>query len=230
MDIQASALIIIFTGCVLVTIGEMGDKTQLLAMAFATKFNAWKVMLGVLIATIINHTLAVIAGSLISQIVWLQNWIALIAAISFIFFGLWTLYGDKLDGEDKQKSRFGPVATVAIAFFIAEMGDKTQLLVISLAADPKYGSHPIYILIGTTIGMLIADGIGIILGVIMHKRIPESLIKLLAAIAFMLFGLVGIYEALVKNFHVNVISTLLIVTIIAGISFVISWILVKNRR
>ena len=119
--------------------------------------------------------------------------VSFVAALSFIVFGLWTIKGDKLDGEDKKESRFGPVATVAVAFFLAEMGDKTQLATISLAVE--YQSM-ISVLMGTTIGMVIADAFGIVIGVVMRKHIPEKTIKWVSAIIFVLFGLIGVYQAL----------------------------------
>src|SRR5512134_2168014 len=92
-----------------VTLAEMGDKTQLLAMAFATQFRAGTVLLGVFIATVLNHALAVAAGRVLVSVIPLES-ISLVAALSFILFGLWTLRGDTLEGEDKQRSRFGPLA------------------------------------------------------------------------------------------------------------------------
>ncbi|MGD9474210.1 MAG: TMEM165/GDT1 family protein, partial [Eubacteriaceae bacterium] len=138
-----------------VVLAEMGDKTQLLAMAFATRFKASKVMMGVFIATVFNHALAVAVGNYITRFDSAQIYIQGIASLSFIFFGLWTIRGDKLEGEENRTTRFGPVITVAIAFFIAEMGDKTQLATIALAT--QFPDAPIWVLIGTTTGMLIAD-------------------------------------------------------------------------
>ncbi|MDR3207216.1 MAG: TMEM165/GDT1 family protein [Oscillospiraceae bacterium] len=176
-----------------VVLAEMGDKTQLLAMAFATRYKASRVMLGVLLATLLNHGLAVAAGALLAGFDDIRAWIQLIAALSFIFFGLWTLRGDKLDGEDARPSRFGPVLTVGLAFFAAEMGDKTQLATIAIAA--RYPAHPLGVLLGTTAGMLIADGVGILVGVALAKRIPERTVKLISAGAFILFGFIGSYQA-----------------------------------
>ena len=156
-----------------VVLAEMGDKTQLLAMAFAARYSASKVLLAVFIATLINHTLAVAVGRFLTIVIPMDI-ISFVAALSFIIFGLWTIRGDKLEGQDKKESRFGPVAAVAIAFFLAEMGDKTQLATISLAV--KYQSV-INVLMGTTLGMVIADAIGIIVGIMMRKRIPEKIIK-----------------------------------------------------
>lgn len=177
-----------------VVLAEMGDKTQLLAMAFATKYKASKVLIGVLIATTLNHALAVAVGNYITRFDSAQIWIQGIASLSFVFFGLWTIRGDKLDGEENRISKYGPIVTVSIAFFIAEMGDKTQLATIALAA--KFPAEPIWVLLGTLTGMMIADAIGIVIGVVMCKRIPERTVKLVSAGAFILFGFIGSYQVL----------------------------------
>jgi Ca2+/H+ antiporter, TMEM165/GDT1 family len=175
-----------------VVLAEMGDKTQLLAMAFAMKYNVYKVLIAVFLATLLNHALAVIAGHFLTVVIPMDI-ISFIAASSFIIFGLWTIRGDKLEGEDKKESRFGPIVTVAIAFFLAEMGDKTQLATISLAV--KYQSMA-SVLMGTTLGMVVADAFGIIVGIVMRKHIPKKAIKWFSAIIFVLFGLSGVYRVL----------------------------------
>lgn len=177
-----------------VTLAEMGDKTQLLAIAFSSRYKATKVLLGVFIATILNHGLAVLLGQAIGQIAGLELWIKGLAALSFVFFGLWTIRGDKLDGEDKKPVKYGAIATVAIAFFIAELGDKTQLATISLAVN--YPNSALAVLMGTTTGMLIADGVGVLLGALLYRCIPEKIIKLVSAGAFMVFGYIGFYQFL----------------------------------
>lgn len=182
-----------------VVLAEMGDKTQLLAMAFATKYKASKVMIGVFIATVFNHALAVAVGNYITRFDGVQIWIQGIASLSFIFFGLWTIRGDKLEGEENRTTKFGPIITVAIAFFIAEMGDKTQLATIALAT--KFPGNPIGVLVGTTTGMLIADGIGIIIGVVLCRKIPERTVKLVSAGAFMIFGFIGTYQVAALQLH-----------------------------
>jgi putative Ca2+/H+ antiporter (TMEM165/GDT1 family) len=170
----------------------MGDKTQLLAMAFAAKYSAYKVLIAVFFATLLNHALAVLVGQTLTTVIPL-NIISLVAALSFILFGLWTLRGDELHGEDKKESRFGPIMTVAIAFFLAEIGDKTQLATISLAV--KYRSMA-SVLMGTTLAMVAADAIGIIVGIVMRKHIPEKAIKWFSAIVFILFGIISAYRVL----------------------------------
>ena len=189
---------------VAVVLAEMGDKTQLLAMAFATRFR-WQTVLGaVLAATLINHLLAVALGNVITQFIPI-DWIKLVAAGSFILFALWTIRGDALHGED-QRQGSSPFWTVAIAFFIAEMGDKTQLMTIALAADEavKIGGagwlakcqQIIPVWMGTTTGMMIADAFGIVVGIVLHKHIPEKAVKWVAALCFAGFGLIGLDDAL----------------------------------
>lgn len=180
----------------LVVVAEMGDKTQLLAMAMAGKYKVKQVMLGVLVATILNHALAVAVGSYLGNVI-PMNIVKLVAAVSFLAFGLWTIRGDKLDDEEEKKVKFGPIVTVAIAFFIAEMGDKTQLMTISIAAE---NSKPLLILMGTTAGMLVADGIGVVGGAWMCRHIPEIYIKWIAGIIFMFFGTLTLYNVLPEAF------------------------------
>ncbi|MCX5701170.1 MAG: TMEM165/GDT1 family protein [Candidatus Omnitrophica bacterium] len=177
---------------IFVFLAEMGDKTQLLAMAFASKYSAQKVLIAVFLATLLNHFLAVIVGHFLSVIIPMEV-ISFIAALSFIIFGLWTIRGDKLKGEDQKISRFGPVLTVGIAFFLAEMGDKTQLATVSLAVEYQ---NMFSVLMGTTLAMVSADAIGITVGVLMRKHIPEKTIKWISACIFILFGFSGVYKVL----------------------------------
>lgn len=209
-----------------VTLAEMGDKTQLLAMAFATKYKASKVLLGVFIATIFNHALAVAVGNLITKFEVIDVWIQGIAALSFIFFGLWTIRGDKLEGEENRKSKYGAVMTVTIAFFIAELGDKTQLATIALAT--KFPGVPIPILMGTTTGMLIADSIGIIVGVVACKKIPERTIKLISAGAFILFGFIATFQVATGKLGFGIPFTLGLVVVLAAITAAAAYFIIKN--
>jgi putative Ca2+/H+ antiporter (TMEM165/GDT1 family) len=174
-----------------VVLAEMGDKTQLLAMAFACKFRWQTVMWGVFVATAANHLLAAAAGNYLAAVVPLA-YVKIAAAASFIIFGLWTIRGDTLEGEDR-RYHFGPFWTVTVGFFMAEMGDKTQLATIALAVE--YNTV-ITVWMGTTLGMIISNAFGIVVGNIMGKRIPERFIKWVAAVVFILFGLYGLYENL----------------------------------
>lgn len=197
-ELWHSVLIPFFACAGFVTLNEMGDKTQLLAMAFAARIRVYKVMLGVLIATLLNHILAVAVGTLLARVPGWQGWVQLGASILFILFGLWALAGDTDDGNRTKRSRFGDVATVATAFFIAEMGDKTQLATIALSA--KYPSIPLTVLAGTTLGMLIADGFGILVGCVLNRRLPDRAVRFFTAAAFIGFGLWSLWESLYGQF------------------------------
>lgn len=202
-----------------VVLAEMGDKTQLLAMAFATRYQASKVLIGVFLATVLNHALAVAVGNYITHFAPVQTWIQGIASLSFIFFGLWTIRGDELAGEENRTTRFGPVVTVALAFFLAEMGDKTQLATIAIAA--RFPVSPFSILMGTTTGMLIADGIGIIVGVVMCKKIPERTVKLISAGVFILFGFIGSYQVASDKLHMSwpaILGSLTVLVVLTGLA------------
>src|SRR5512139_1427819 len=179
-------MIAFLTSFAFVVLAEMGDKTQLLAMAFAARIRWQTVMWGVFWATAANHFLAVLAGNYLTHIIPML-WIKVAAAVSFILFGLWTLRGDTLEGEDR-RFNYSPFWTVAIAFFFAEMGDKTQLATVALAA--RFSSI-IPVWLGTTSGMLVADAIGIVVGIVLCKRLPENFIKWFAAFVFIAFGLIG---------------------------------------
>lgn len=211
-----------------VTLNEMGDKTQLLAMAFATRIRFIKVMAGVLIATLLNHGLAVAVGALLASVPGWTNWVRFAAAILFIVFGLWALKSDKSDEDESTKHKYGDVATVAIAFFIAEMGDKTQLATITLAA--KYASVPLLVLAGTTTGMLIADGIGIVVGVLLHRKLPDQALKMFASIAFIIFGLSGLWEALRETFRLTAGTSATVVICVAALSAFIGVALYRSDR
>lgn len=183
------------TSLAFVVLAEMGDKTQLLAMAFACRFRWQTVMWGVLVATVLNHLFAVLVGNYLTALIPLST-IQIGAAISFIAFGIWTIRGDEL-GDEAKKDKFNPFWTVAIAFFIAEMGDKTQLATIALAAK-FHTVLPVWL--GTTAGMMIADGLGIMFGIVLGKKIPERTMKWFAAILFIGFGVYGLYEYVPASF------------------------------
>lgn len=204
------------TSLVFVVLAEMGDKTQLLAMAFSARYRWQTVLWGVLAATLLNHLLAVVVGSYLTGFIPLQ-YVQIAAAASFILFGLWTIRGDELCGEEKA-CRYNPFWTVAIAFFLAEMGDKTQLATVALAAQFNQ-ALPVWL--GTTTGMMIADGLGIVVGCVMGQRIPERVVKWCAAMIFYLFGLFGLYQSLPAQFltwpvMAGCMSVLVILTYLAA--------------
>ncbi|MBL3593708.1 MAG: TMEM165/GDT1 family protein [Synergistaceae bacterium] len=175
----------------LVVLAEMGDKTQLLAVAFACRY-PWKTVLWAIFwGSLSNHLLAVLAGGFLLCLVpegVLQGGVAL----AFILFGLWTVFGDGSSDQERNSGR-GPFMTVFIAFFLAEMGDKTQLTSVALAA--RFGSLlPVWL--GATTGMMIANGLAVLAGSTFCRRLPERKIRLVAALCFMVFGLVGLVPVL----------------------------------
>lgn len=211
---------------ILIFIAEMGDKTQILAMAFATKYPVKKVLLGVFLGSLLNHGLAVVFGSYISNFIPI-NTIQIVAGFAFVLFSLWTLVSDSDEDEgEKQKSKFGPVVTVALAFFIGELGDKTQLTAITLSTDAAY---PLIILVGTVLGMIFTSGIGIIVGKKLGGKIPEFTMKIIAASVFMFFGITKLYQTIPKE-YLNFQNVSIFVGIIAIAAFIILRPMIIKRR
>jgi len=174
----------IVSSFVLVAASEMGDKTQLLAFSLAARYRRpWTVMGGILLATVLNHALAATAGSWIAAQVPPRVMAAILGA-TFIAFGLWTLRPDTLD-EARGPDRFGPFLTTTVLFFLAEMGDKTQLATVALAAR---FSSVVAVTVGTTAGMLAADGLAVFLGERLAARVQLKWVRVAAASLFFLFG------------------------------------------
>src|SRR5215207_1040922 len=163
---------------ILVFVAEMGDKTQLVSLAFATRYGAITVLAGVTIATLAVHLFSVAIGELLGLAL-PTFWINLAAGIAFLAFGLWTIRGDSLDDDPTDRhARFGPLVAVAIAFFLAELGDKTMLTTVTLASQQQ-AFVPVWL--GSTLGMVLADGLAIVVGIVAGKRLPERAIRLGAA-------------------------------------------------
>jgi putative Ca2+/H+ antiporter (TMEM165/GDT1 family) len=170
-----------------VALAEIGDKTQLLAILLAVRFRApVPIILGILGATVFNHTLAAVLGTYIGE--WLGQNLSWILAVSFIAMGLWTLLPDKLDKEPKLFENFGAFGATLIAFFLIEMGDKTQLATMALAA--RFNSV-VLVAAGTTLGMMIADVPAVYLGDILANKIPLRLVRMIAAVIFIVLGVVA---------------------------------------
>jgi putative Ca2+/H+ antiporter (TMEM165/GDT1 family) len=184
-------------------------------------------LIGVFIATVLNHALAVAVGNLLTHFQAIHNLIDSTAALSFILFGLWTLKGDRLEGEDKKKYPYGPIVTVTIAFFLAEIGDKTQLATIALAA--RFPENPVYVLLGTTTGMIFADGIGILVSVVLCRQIPEKTVKIISAFIFILFGFVASFRVLKENFALGQGLIILVMGIVAVLTIISSILLIRKN-
>ena len=208
----------------LILVAEMGDKTQFIAMSLAAKHNPYKVLFGIFLATVANFAIMVAIGQVITTVVPLDI-ISFAASLSFIAFGLWTLKPEKAKEEKPKLSRFGVVGTVAVAFFIAEFGDKTQLTTISLAAEYQ---SALAVLVGAVLGMLVADGLGIVVGVVLGKHIPERTLKWISAAIFIVFGLVGVYEVLPRQ--IGMVYTALTLALLIVFCILVSWLLTRKRE
>ena len=169
-----------------IALAEMGDKTQLVALAFATRFSVRVVLAGVFVATLVVHLFSVAIGEVLGLVI-PPFWLTLAAGVAFIGFGLWTLRGDTLDADRPSAARkFGPFLTVAIAFFLAELGDKTMLATVTLASQFR---EAITVWIGSTLGMVVADGLAVLVGLAIGKRLPAQAIKYGSATVFIISGL-----------------------------------------
>ena len=168
----------------LIFVAELGDKTQLVALTLATRFRAGVVLAGIFVATLLVHLLSVAIGGFTGTVL-PSGWIELLSGLAFIGFGLWTIRGDQLD-EDKGaiQSLASPFLIVTITFFLAELGDKTMLGTVTLAAS--YSWAPVWI--GSTLGMVLSDGLAIWVGQALGKKLPGRAIKIWAAGIFFVFG------------------------------------------
>lgn len=176
----------LFTSTLVVALAEMGDKTQLLAIVLATRFRRpWPIIAGILVATLANHALAALAGASIASLldgVWFRYGVA----ASFIAMAAWTLVPDKADDRHGGAYRFGPFIATTIAFFLVEIGDKTQVATIALGA--RFQSVAL-VTAGTTLGMMIANVPAVFLGHALIKRVPIRALQIGAAALFLLLGL-----------------------------------------
>jgi len=170
-----------------VALAEIGDKTQLLALVLAAKYRKpVPIILGILVATLVNHALAGAAGA------WISAWVGpdamrWILGLSFIAMAAWTLVPDKYDDDQAQAAapRFGVFGTTLVAFFLLEMGDKTQIATVALAA--RYDSL-IGVVAGTTLGMMLANVPAVLLGEVAAKKLPMHIVHRIAAGIFLVLG------------------------------------------
>lgn len=176
------------TSTAIVALAEIGDKTQLLAIVLATRLKKpVPIILGIFAATIANHFLAALVGSEVASLLD-SLWFRYAVGISFVAMAAWTLVPDKLDEDEgaPKKERFGAFLTTLIAFFIVEMGDKTQVATIALGARFH---DVVQVTMGTTLGMMIANVPAVYLGHMVHERVPLGIVRMIAAGLFLLIGL-----------------------------------------
>lgn len=174
-------------------VAELGDKSQLMALTFATRYRALPVLAGITAATAVTHLLSVALGATVADQIPTRA-VSALAGVAFLGFAAWTLRGDRLDDDEEAKA--GRVAgsvfwAVAVAFFLAELGDKTMLATVTLAAtDGVVG-----VWIGSTLGMVAADALAIVVGRRLGSRLPERAIRIGATVAFVVFGLLLLVDA-----------------------------------
>jgi putative Ca2+/H+ antiporter (TMEM165/GDT1 family) len=169
-----------------VFVAELGDKSQLMALAFATRYRALPVLVGITLATTAVHLVSVAVGHGLGAAL-PTGWIALVSAVAFVGFGAWTLRGDRLTAGERAKAdraTGSAVVTSAVAFFLAELGDKTMLATITLAT--QYGWFGVWV--GSTLGMVAADALAIVVGRKLGRLLPERAVQVGAAVLFFVFG------------------------------------------
>jgi Ca2+/H+ antiporter, TMEM165/GDT1 family len=177
-----------------VALAEIGDKTMLLAIVLAARLRAhWQILAGIFVATIANHALAALLGSQVAGLVD-APWFRIAVALGFVAMAAWTLVPDKLDDdEDSFAHRGSAFLTTLVAFFIVEMGDKTQVATIALGAQ----YHDVLVVAaGTTLGMMLANGPAVFLGEELVKRVSLKLTRMLAALLFLVLGLWQLWDVL----------------------------------
>ena len=169
----------------MVAIAEIGDKTQLLALLLAARFRApWPIVLGIFVATVANHTFASAVGAWLVSVIG-ANAMRWIVGVSFIAMAAWALIPDDAPDESSTTPRYGVFMTTLVAFFLVEMGDKTQIATVALAAQ----FHSIvWVVLGTTIGMLIANVPVVFAGEALIRRVPLKAVRIVAALSFVALG------------------------------------------
>jgi putative Ca2+/H+ antiporter (TMEM165/GDT1 family) len=188
-----------FLSLAVVFVAELGDKSQLMAMTFAARYRARDVLLAITVATAVVHLASVGIGRLIGDRFSGSQWvISIVAGVAFLVFAAWTLRGDALsegEAEKARQSKGAALLAVGGAFFLAELGDKTMLATIVLATKENwFGTW-----IGSTVGMVAADALAIVVGAVLGRKLPERFIRIGASVAFVIFGVVLIIEGLTSR-------------------------------
>ena len=174
----------------IVGLAEIGDKTQLLAFLLAARFRRpLPIVLGILVATVANHAFAAAVGALVSELLGpgVMRWVL---GLSFLGMAAWVLTPDEIDAEEAQLAKYGVFLTTLIAFFVAEMGDKTQVATVMLAA--QYSAY-FWVVAGTTLGMMLANAPVVWLGDRLVKKVPIRVVHLVSALIFLVLGLLALF-------------------------------------
>jgi Ca2+/H+ antiporter, TMEM165/GDT1 family len=173
----------------IVALAEIGDKTQLLALLLAARFRKpVPIIVGILVATLANHALAGAVGAWLAHAIGAEamRWIL---GVSFLAMAVWIMIPDRIDNTAPAPPRFGVFVTTLVAFFLVEMGDKTQIATVALAA--RYDAL-IAVVAGTTLGMMIANVPAVLLGEVAARKLPQRLVHGIAALLFLVMGVVAL--------------------------------------
>lgn len=179
----------LFISTGVVALAEIGDKTQLLAFILAARYKRpWPIILAIFIATLVNHGLAGAIGTWVPALLD-PNVLRWVLGISFLAIAIWILIPDKIDDAEATRTRFGVFGTTLITFFLAEMGDKTQIATVALAAQYQQFW---WVVLGTTLGMMLANAPAVLFGERIARRLPTQLVHRIAACIFAVLGLVAL--------------------------------------
>ena len=176
----------------IIFVAELGDKSQLMALAFAARYRAVPVLIGITVATALVHAVSVFIGAVVGASIPTRA-ISITAGLAFFAFAAWTLRGDTLGEEEAaraERSERSAVVAASVAFFLAELGDKTMLATITLATTESYFG----VWLGSTLGMVAADALAILAGKKLGERLSQRAVRIGAAVAFVIFGVILLVE------------------------------------
>ena len=188
-------LFVFFTTLVSVCVAEMGDKTQFLVIGLTTRYKLRDIAIGVVSASVLLNAMGVFIGSALCTVI-PMDYVSLAAGLFFLIFAVMALKEDKCEDEEVcvRKSRLPVALSIGTTFFIAELGDKTQLSAIAFSA--KNPGMELVVFLGATAGLIIGDALGVIFGLLLHRSLPERAMKLVACGVFTAFGFATVYPAL----------------------------------
>lgn len=180
-----------WTALVYVFLAEIGDKTQLMTLAFAARYRGRTVLAGVTVATALINLISVGLGVGVGKLLPVF-WINIIAGLAFIAFGIWELKPEDEDAEEISEGKFGPLMTVIVAFFCAELGDKTMLAAVAIASrQPQF----FQVWLGSTVGLVASNALAIVAGKLVKERLSAKRLKMAIAVVYIISGLAAIAEA-----------------------------------
>lgn len=200
--------IMIFHTFLLVFIAEMADKTQLMTMALCNRYSTKTVIMGIGLGILCISGVSVLAGDVIGDVIPIVA-VKITAAIMFLCFGLWNLRDDNKEEEGSTFSLRIPIISIALTFMLAELGDKTQLATVALAAD--HMEDHIQVFLGASLGLFCANLVGIFAGKLIFSHVSETTVKVASSFFFFLFGSITLFEAIPVDFYVIVMYSILLI-------------------